>query len=105
MSQIYDQKIEDSLKKELEGKLFVDINVSTFQGNTYFVSKDWYTVLNGKVVLLSNGVDGSAPAETGDTLLSLITDCKRIGVYNKDKKYKRILKKYTYSEIKKLLKV
>jgi hypothetical protein len=92
--------IEEYLAKEYEGKLFVNIFLLPCFGS-YTVRKDYYTVLNG---LVYSTHEGELHA-SGDTMLSLQTDCKKIGKYNPDKKYKTTTRNYSYSEIKKLFKL
>ncbi len=60
--------------------------------------KDFYTVKEGKVLMVNDGLEQA----TGDTLIDLVSQCKRIGIYNPNKKYKRLIKDYSYSELNKL---
>ena len=94
------EEIERRLAIDFEGKLFVHVwLMKTFA--TYMVCKDYYTVFNGKAC----SIHGGELDPTGDTMMKLQTDCRRVGVYNPLKTYKSITKNYSYSEIKKLLKL
>ena len=78
-------------------KKYLKVN---FGGDTYSFHKDYYTVVSGKVYLLREGLKES----TGDSLLDLKTSSKEVGKYNPRKKYKSIVKDFTYKEINKFLK-
>ncbi len=90
--------IEERLAKEFEGKLFVEITVIFFS-NTYNCHKQYYTVLQGKVYQ----IDGQKLQESGESLLELQVQCKKVGIYKKDKAYNSVKKEYSYSQFKKLL--
>lgn len=95
-----DNEIEQFLNKRCEGKLFIHIYLVYFS-KTYSVIKDFYTVKNGKVYVLENEKETLSK----DTLFDLTKDCVMVGKYNPNRKYKRIIKEYTYSEFKKLHKL
>ena len=84
--------------KEIEGKLFVNIYLHKID-EIYTVSKDYYTVKDGNVIL----VNDSFEEITGDSISCLLTNCKQIGVYDSKKIYKRIVCEYPYQELNKLL--
>lgn len=92
--------IEKHLATEFEGKLFVDIGLLKI-GNTYTISKFYYTVECGRCYL----IEGKMLHPTGDTMLSVKTDCKMVGKYNPNKYYNRSMRDYSYSEFKKLHKL
>lgn len=95
------QDVEDSIAKELEGGLFAHIYMCNF-AESHFVSRDLYTVKDGKVYDVTQK-DGLYL--TKDSCFDLKRDAKRIGKYDPNKTYKRTFNSYTYSEIKKLLKL
>jgi len=86
--------------KKMEGKLFT--HIALFQigdkSRSIIVNKDYYTVRNGEVFMVNSG----EMQPTGDTLLSIVTDCHCVGKYHPEKTYKRKRKEYTYSEFCKL---
>lgn len=98
---IKDAEIEKALSKELEGKVFEHIWICN-NCDTFFCAKDYYTVKDGIVYFIAK--DGKLQP-SGDTLLSIKSECRRIGTYNADKKYKGIRHSMTPSEIKKALKL
>lgn len=93
--------LEKFIAKKLEGGLFAHIYMHNFSGK-HFVSRDLYTVKDGKVydVTQKNGLYA-----TGDTCFDVDKDCKRIGKYDPNKTYKRTTNSFKYSDIKKLLKL
>ena len=95
--------LSDSLKKsgELEGGLFAEISLN-YCGRDYVVRRDLYTVKDGEVYSIKN--DGSLYA-TGDSLWNLKRDCHKIGKFNPNKKNQFKSNTFSYSEIKKLLKL
>jgi len=86
---------------EAEGKLFTHISLSSIHGKVFLARKDWYTVQNRVIYLVSNGWF----YPTWDKALSLKTDCNRVGIYDPDKTYKAVRREYTYQEIKKRLRL
>jgi hypothetical protein len=94
-------EIEERLAKELEGKLFVCISFHAFSGKSYTIIKTHYTVLSGLVYI----IEDKGLVSTGDTLLALQGECKIIGKFDPLKKYKRIVRDYSYKEFKKLHKL
>lgn len=98
---ITDTQIENALSKELEGKVFEHVYV-TNSGDTFFCGKDFYTVKGGQVYLI--GKDGVLQP-SGDTLLSIKSECRYIGNYSPDKLYKGTRNSMKQSEIKKALKL
>lgn len=92
-----DKELNEHLAKEMEGKLFVHLGVLK-NFNSFMVNKDFYTCLNGVVLMVNDG----KVQNTGDTPFTLHTDCIKVGKYNPNKVYKRKIKEYTYTEFKKL---
>ncbi|MEM7087915.1 MAG: hypothetical protein AAF489_17165 [Bacteroidota bacterium] len=99
---IQDPELEALLSKRYEGKLFAHIWLHTYQGSTYWVNKDYYTVKEGKVCFIEK--DGQL-RHSDDTMLQLSTQCKLVGKYDPTKNYQRKHKEFTYAEIKKLFKI
>lgn len=101
-------KISDELSKtllesgELEGGLFAEISLS-YCGRHYVARRDLYTVKDGLVYSVSTKY-GNLFA-TGDSLWGLKRDCHRIGRYDSSKNYKMVATVFSYSEIKKKLKL
>ena len=95
--------LSENLKKtkKLEGGLFACITLS-YCGRDFVARKDLYTVQNGIVYAVLK--DGTL-YETEDILWHVERDCHRIGTYNPNKKYKTTAKTFSYSEIKKILKL
>ena len=90
--------VEKFLAEKFEGKLFVDICLMKIFGNSYTINKDYYTVLHGIVYMVNDGT----MQKSGDSLLSLKTNCKMIGKFDSTKLYKRVQREYTYAEFKKI---
>jgi hypothetical protein len=101
MTKIIDPEVEAMLAKKFEGKLFVDICLLKVFGNSFTINKDFYTVKDGKACMVNDGKEYF----TGDTMLNIATDCKRIGIYDPKKVYKRVMREYTYAEFTKLHKL
>lgn len=74
-------------RKELEGIVFVNYWINTYMGDFYDLNTDYYVVKGGEVYLINN--EGEL-RKSNDTLLSLETECTKIGKYNDaDNPYKR----------------
>ena len=86
---------------EFEGGLFAEISLR-YCGRDYVARKDLYTVKNGLVYSINS--DGSLYA-TGDCLYHLQRDCHRIGRYNPNDKNQFKSSTFSYSQIKKMLKL
>lgn len=95
--------IEKQLKEsgELEGGLFAYLSLR-YCGRDYVARRDLYTVKDGIVYNIDS--DGSLFA-TGDVLYHIQRDCHRIGKYNPSDKNESTSKAFSYSEIKKTLKL
>lgn len=100
---IIDEKLSDNLKRsgELEGGLFAEISIN-YCGRDYVARRDLYTVKDGLVYSINK--DGSLYA-TGDILYHIQRDCHKIGKYNPADKNQFKSSTFSYSEIKKLLKL
>ena len=85
---------------DFEGKLFVNISMCQYKGSIG-VSKHYYTVKSGIVYMINE--HGEQP--TGDTLLTISAECKAIGKYHPERKYKSSHKTYTVSQFCKLHKL
>lgn len=90
----------NNLANELEGDLFVEIFLSCFQGQ-FSIHKNHYTIKDGLVYMVNDGRFDS----TQDSVLDVHSRCKKLGKYDSSKKYKRIIKDYTYADLKKLHKL
>lgn len=66
-------------------------------GDVWVIWKDSYTVLDGLVYLL-RGPHRFEP--TGDTLLSLSTDCAMVGEYDSDQLYPNRSNTLSHEELK-----
>jgi hypothetical protein len=104
MAQIHLQKeTERRLWAELEGGLFVHVYISTFHGykqKIFNLSQDYYTVKDAKVLQIhKNGL-----SETNDDLWTFVTQCKKVGKYNPNKKYKNKHTEIPYNVILPLFK-
>lgn len=96
------KQIENKLWDELDGGLFVSVYINSFhwyKQRIFNLNKNYYTVKDKKVLEIHKS--GLHP--TGDDVWSFITECKKVGTYNPNKKYKNICKEITYSFINKLL--
>jgi hypothetical protein len=98
---IIDAEIEKALSKELEGKVFEHVWVTNSE-DTFFCAKDYYTVKGGKVYYIAK--DG-ALQPSDDTLLSIKSECRKVGTYNPDKQYKGKRTTMSQTELKKALKL
>ena len=100
---LIEKELSDNLKKtgELEGGLFAEISLR-YCGRDFVARKDLYTVKNGLVYSINK--EGSLFA-TGDCLYHVQRDCHRIGKYNPDDNNQFKSSTFSYSEIKKLLKL
>jgi hypothetical protein len=100
---LIENELSDNLKKtgELEGGLFAEISL-WYCGRYYVARKDLYTVKNGLVFSINK--DGSLYA-TGDCLYHVQRDCHKIGNYNSADKNQFKSSTFSYSQIKKLLKL
>lgn len=98
---IKDAEIEKHLAKELEGKVFEHVWVTNSE-DTFFCAKDFYTVKDGQVYYIAK--DGALQA-SDDTLLSIKSECRKVGIYNPDKKYKATRNTLKQTELKKALKL
>jgi len=98
-----EKELSDNLKQtgELEGGLFAEISLR-YCGGDYVARKDMYTVKNGLVYSINE--DGSLHA-TGDCLYHVQRDCHRIGRYNPAGKNQFKSSSFTYSQIKRILKL
>ena len=86
---------------ELEGGLFAEISLR-YCGRDYVARRDLYTVKEGIVYCVKS--DGTLFA-TGDILYHLKRDCRRIGKYKPSDKNEFKSSTFSYSEIKKILKL
>ena len=100
---LIEKELSDNLKKtgELEGCLFAEISLQ-YCGRDYVARKDLYTVNDGLVYSINK--DGSLYA-TGDCLYHVQRDCHKIGKYNPADKNQFKSSSFSYSQIKKLLKL
>jgi len=98
-----DKELSDNLKRsgELEGGLFAEISIN-YCGRDYVARRDLYTVKDGLVYGINK--DGSLYA-TGDVLYHIQRDCHKISKYNITDKNQFKSSTFSYSEIKKLLKL
>ena len=100
---LIERKLSDNLKQtgELEGGLFAEISLR-YCGRDYVARKDLYTVKDGLVYIINK--DGSLYA-TGDCLYHVQRDCHKIGKYNPNDKNQSKSSEFSYSLIKKILKL
>lgn len=98
---IRDAEIEKALSKELEGKVFEHVWVTNSE-DTFFCAKDFYTVKGGQVYFIAK--DGELQA-SDDTLLSIKSECRKVGTYSPDKQYKGKRTTMKQTELKKALKL
>ncbi len=100
---LIEKELSDNLMQtnELEGYLFAEISLR-YCGMDYVARKDLYTVKNGLVYSIK--ADGSLYA-TGDCLYHVKRDCHKIGKYNPSSKNQFKSSTFSYSEIKKILKL
>lgn len=97
----HSKEVNDFLTKKLEGKVFVHIYMLKI-GRNYSFTKQYYTVKEGEVYIIEK--DGTLyPSK--DTLFSVEYECTPVGVYDSKKKYERVIKDYSYSEVKNILKL
>jgi len=94
-----DKNTHDFLAKKLNGKAFVYVGMIMI-GKEFSVEKSYYTVKDGIVYSIEK--DGEL-YQSKDTLLSVECECFCIGKYSQAKKYQRVIKSFTYSELKKRL--
>lgn len=98
---IKESEIERVLSKELEGNVFEYVSI-TNSGDTFFCAKDYYTVKDGEVYFIAK--DGVLQP-SGDTMLSLKSECRKVGKYDPKKQYRATRITMTQAEIKKALKL
>ena len=100
---LIEKELSDKLKEsgELEGGLFAEISLR-YCGRDYVARRDLYTVKEGVVYSINS--DGTLFA-TGDILYNVQRDCHRIGKYNPSDKNEFTSSTFSYSEIKKTLKL
>lgn len=93
------QKLHDKIISQYEGKLFRNIDITNGLGEVY-ISMVYYTVQDGQVCIIEN--DSSlSPVE--DNIVSLISECKMMGKYDSQRKYRRKYTTMTFDEFKKAL--
>jgi hypothetical protein len=97
--QIWDIKIEEHLKPEMEGNLYEHIYLLSL-GDKWHITKNYYAVLDGKVYSLEKGGDKRL---SGDALFNTKSNCQHIGQYSPTENYQSIHKEYTPSELNKIL--
>ena len=100
MQDILDVELNNHFAEKFEGGLFINICLLQY-GGEITVNKDYYTVKNGLVFMVNDGKEQFSH----DSLLSIETDCMRVGKYNPEKIYKRKMKTYTRQEFCKLHKI
>ena len=100
---LIEKELSDKLKEsgELEGGLFAEISLR-YCGRDYVARRDLYTVKEGVVYSINS--DGTLFA-TGDILYHVQRDCHRIGKYKPSDKNEFTSSTFSYSEIKKTLKL
>lgn len=100
---IIEKELSDILKisRELEGGLFAEISLN-YCGRDYVARRDLYTVKNGLVYSICNNGE---IFKTNDSLWILKRDCHKIGKYNPNAKNQFKSRSFSYSEIKKILKL
>lgn len=103
MKEVIEKELSGNLRKsgELEGGVFAEISLR-YCGRDYVARRDLYTVKDGIVYAINS--DGGLYA-TGDTLWNVKRDCHRVGKYDPNKNYKINSSSFSYSEVKKLLKL
>lgn len=94
------QEYKAHLAKEMEGRLYLHVYLQ-FAFEKYQVSADYYTVKNGEVYMVNNGIE----QKTGDDLGDTKSQCEFVGQYNPKEIYNREYKTYSPLEIKKMLKL
>ena len=94
------EDIEQSLRPQMEGKVYEHVWVTNME-DTFFCSKDYYTVKKGIVLLINDGIE----QESGDSLMNLNASARYVGRYSADKVYKGKRTTVKQSEIKKALKL
>jgi hypothetical protein len=92
--------IEKSLRPQMEGGVYEHVWFTNME-DTFFCAKDYYTVKNGVVLLINDGVE----QKSGDTLLDLKSSTRFVGRYSSDKVYKGKRATMKQSQIKKALKL
>lgn len=103
MEQLIEKKLSDILKKsgELEGGLFAEISLR-YCGRDYVARRDLYTVKDGLVYSINkNGILYA----TSHVLYHIQRDCHKIGKYSPNDKNQFKSSEFSYSDIKKLLKL
>jgi len=100
---LIEKQLSDNLRisGELEGGLFAEISLN-YCGRDYVARRDLYTVKKGVVYNINS--DGTLFA-TGDILYHVQRDCHRIGKYNQNDKNEFKSTTFSYSDIKKILKL
>ena len=100
---LIETELSDNLKisEELEGGLFAEISLR-YCGRDYVARRDLYTVKDGIVYNINK--DGSLYA-TGNLLYHVQRDCHKISKYNPADKNQFKSSTFSYSEIKKILKL
>ncbi len=98
-----EKQLSDKLKEsgKLEGGLFAEISLS-YCGRDYVARRDLYTVKEGVVYSINS--DGTLFA-TNDILYHVQRDCHRIGKYKPSDKNEFKSSTFSYSDIKKTLKL
>ena len=81
--------------QELEGKLFVNINMYGTQCNNFTFRKDFYIIENGIVYDVGDG----NKCASGDTCYDIYKDCKCIGKYDSNIINKVTFKILNYEEL------
>jgi hypothetical protein len=100
---LIEKELSDNLKRngELEGGLFAEISLR-YCGRDYVVRRDLYTVKDGLVYNINE--DGGLYS-TDDLLYHVQRDCHKIGKYNPNDKNQFKSSTFSYSQIKKILKL
>lgn len=89
------------LSEKFEGKLLANIEFFNIFGDSFLITRRFYTVKDGLVYIIEK--DQSLYA-TGDSLIDTNVECKIVGKYNPKTKYKVKQLKLKYSELIKMLK-
>lgn len=100
-----DPATERSLAAKHEGGLFAHVWLIKI-GNQISVTKDLYTVQNGQVLIIERNKEGKQQlTPSGDTVLDIETQCKRVGKFNPNKSYRRKIRDYEFKEFIKIHKL
>jgi len=96
----YSGDVFKAMKAEMDGCIYANLTVTCFMGSSYQLSTDYYVVKSGTVYFVSNN---NQLYPSRDTLLSIKTECTKIGIYDSENnKYLPTRKDISFKKLHKM---